>query len=74
MKKPERVTYEVHEVATRLGISRNAAYAAIRAGEIPSIRVGQRRIIVPIVAFDAWLASSGGNTPPRSGDLAARSD
>lgn len=64
MKHPERVTYEVPEVAARLGISRNATYAAIRSGTIPSLRVG-RRLIVPIASFEAWLASSASNDPSR---------
>lgn len=45
------------EVARRLGIGRNAAYAAVQRGEIPSRRIG-RRIIVPRVAFEKWLAET----------------
>ena len=62
VKHPERVTYEVTEVANRLGISRNAAYAAIHSGTIPALRVG-RRLIVPIASFEAWLASSTATEP-----------
>jgi excisionase family DNA binding protein len=50
----------IAEVALRLGIGRNGAYAAVQRGEIPFRRVG-RRIIVPRVAFERWLA----DTQPR---------
>lgn len=36
----------VDQTAAVLGISRGLAFAAVRAGEIPSIRIG-RRILVP---------------------------
>ena len=36
----------VEQTAMLLGISRGLAFAAVRAGDIPSIRIG-RRILVP---------------------------
>ncbi|HWL36686.1 MAG TPA: helix-turn-helix domain-containing protein [Frankiaceae bacterium] len=36
----------VEQTATLLGISRGLAFAAVRTGEIPHVRIG-RRIIVP---------------------------
>ena len=36
----------VEQTAKVLGISRGLAFAAVRAGDIPSIRIG-RRILVP---------------------------
>lgn len=36
----------VDQTAKVLGISRGLAFAAVRAGDIPSIRIG-RRILVP---------------------------
>ena len=48
-------TLTVPEVAERLRIGRNAAYDAIKRGEIPSIRIG-KRILVSCVAFDQFLA------------------
>ena len=36
----------VEQTAQVLGISRGLAFAAVRTGEIPSIRIG-RRILVP---------------------------
>ncbi len=51
----QRDTYTVDEVAERLGIGRNAAYEAIRRGELPALRIG-KRIIVPRAALDRLLA------------------
>jgi excisionase family DNA binding protein len=50
-----RKALTVDEAAYELGISRNAAYHAVRNGEIPSIRIG-KRIIVPRAAFEKLLA------------------
>jgi excisionase family DNA binding protein len=47
-------TLRVEEAAKVLGISRNTAYAAIRRGEIPVIRIA-RRILVPRPALDRIL-------------------
>jgi excisionase family DNA binding protein len=41
-----RRTVDVQELAVELGISRNAAYEAVKRGDIPSIRVG-RRVLIP---------------------------
>jgi excisionase family DNA binding protein len=48
-----RRTYTVEEAAAMLGLSRNAAYRACRAGTFPGlIKIG-RRFLVSKVAFDA---------------------
>jgi excisionase family DNA binding protein len=46
----------VDDVATRLGIGRNQAYAAIQLGHIPALRFG-RRWLVPRAAFERMLNS-----------------
>jgi len=53
-----RDTFTVDEVAERLGIGRNAAYDAIRRGELPALRIG-RRIVVPRAALDRMLDNCG---------------
>lgn len=50
-----RVTFTVDEAAARLGIGRNAAYEAIKRGELPALKIG-RRIVVPRAAFERLLA------------------
>jgi excisionase family DNA binding protein len=49
-----RATATVDEVAELYGISRGAAFDAVHAGRIPSLRVG-RRILVPVPALAAAL-------------------
>lgn len=54
-RDPQRATLTVDEAALRLGIGRNAAYDAVKRGEIPSIRIG-RRLLVPVAALERMLA------------------
>jgi excisionase family DNA binding protein len=51
---PEVLT--VPEVMAVLRLSRNSVYAAIRAGEIPVVRIG-RRLLVPRVRLEQLLES-----------------
>ncbi|HUQ38062.1 MAG TPA: helix-turn-helix domain-containing protein [Aestuariivirga sp.] len=43
--KIERETVTVEEASKALGIGRNTAYEAVKSGEIPSIKIGKRRLI-----------------------------
>jgi excisionase family DNA binding protein len=56
--RDERLTYTVPEVARLLGLSRGAAYAAVNAREIPSLRIG-RRTLVPRVGLERILGQVG---------------
>ncbi|MFT3831898.1 MAG: helix-turn-helix domain-containing protein [Micropruina sp.] len=53
----ERLTMTVEEAAAVLGIGRSAAYAAVRAGEIPALRVG-RKLLVPRQRLLAMLGEA----------------
>ena len=53
----QRQTLTVEEARRILGIGRNAAYEAVRRGEIPVIRVG-RRYLIPRAALELFLAAS----------------
>jgi excisionase family DNA binding protein len=59
---PNRDVMTVAEVADRLGISRNHAYALCAAGELPVLRLGHK-IVIPIGRFEQWLAGGGVATP-----------
>ncbi len=50
-------TQTIDEAAKELGIGRNQAYAAARRGEIPTIRIG-KRILVLREPFTRLLAGS----------------
>lgn len=52
----ETPTVSVEEAGRLLGISRGSAYEAVKAGEIPSVRLG-RRIVVPTAALRRLLAA-----------------
>ena len=51
----EDLTVTVEDCAALLGLSRNGAYNAVRAGGIPSIRIG-RSIRVPSAALRKLLS------------------
>jgi excisionase family DNA binding protein len=56
-----RPTISVEEVAVAYGIGRQSAYQAVRAGEIPSIRIGGKiRIPTAMVRRDLGLDPVGG--------------
>ena len=55
---PARLTYTVEEAAKLLGIGRGLAYEMVRDGSLPSLRLGQRRILVPRGALEALLRAS----------------
>jgi excisionase family DNA binding protein len=63
MNQNNRVTLTVEEVARLLRIGRGTAYAAVRRGDIPSIRIG-KRVLVPRAALERLLdAASAGEAP-----------
>ena len=53
--KAEKLTMSVPEAGQLLGISRQAAYNAAKAGDIPTLRVG-KRLLVPLARFERLLA------------------
>ena len=54
----ECLTLTVTEAGKVVGLGRNAAYAAARRGEIPTIRIG-RRILVPKAGLKKLLNGEG---------------
>jgi excisionase family DNA binding protein len=52
----------VEDLARELGISRQKAYTELRAGRIPSIRLG-RRFVIPRAAIAEWLRTAGDSRP-----------
>jgi excisionase family DNA binding protein len=47
----------VPEAGKQLGVGRNQAYQAAKAGQIPTIRIG-KRLLVPVSALDKLLSAS----------------
>ena len=54
----EPLAWTVDFTASRLGVSRNSLYAAIKRGEIPTMQLG-RRVLVPVAALLIKLAAVG---------------
>ena len=48
--------YTVPQVAEMICLSRSTAYRLVARGEIPSVRVSQRRIIIPETLLTKYLA------------------
>ena len=75
---PEPLVYSVEEAATALGIDRSLAFDLVRRGELPTLRLGRRRVI-PRHLLQNWLESrtsaSGDQHPPaEEGRQCQRSD
>ena len=58
----ERRTVTVREAALVLGVSTGVAYAAVRSGELPSVKLG-RRVVIPRARL---LELLGEDTAPES--------
>ena len=52
----ERLAYTVPELAAVLGIGRNTAYDLVAREDFPSIKVSDRRIVIPADGLKLWLA------------------
>ena len=50
----EKMAFSVKETAQLLGIARSTAWAAVWRGQVPTIRIGRRRL-VPKVALERML-------------------
>ena len=59
-RKTSNVYRTVDDLARELGLSRQVVYRELRAGRIPSIRLG-RRFVIPRTAVQEWLRNAGGN-------------
>jgi excisionase family DNA binding protein len=59
----DRKTMSIPEAASYLGIGRNSAYGAARAGQIPTIRIG-RLLRVPIAALERMLEQADKSSEP----------
>jgi excisionase family DNA binding protein len=64
-EQSEPLTITVEEAGRRLGISRGLAYELVRRGEIPAVRLGCRRLVVPAGAVEAIVRER--STMPAAG-------
>ena len=61
MNNNVRGALSVVEAAKYLGIGRSMAYEAVRNGEIPARRIGNRWII-PIADLNRWMGEKSSDT------------
>jgi len=45
----------VEEAAQQLSVGKHLLYRLIEEGDFPAIRVGKKRLIVPVEGFNAWV-------------------
>jgi excisionase family DNA binding protein len=53
------------ELTVFLPVGRSVIYRELRAGRIPSMKIG-RKIVIPRVAFERWLSECGGLPMPEA--------
>ena len=60
----EKLALSIAECAGRLGISKSLCYEMARTGQLPVLRCGQKRLVVPVRALELWLIArtKGGPT------------
>ncbi|MDK2992521.1 MAG: hypothetical protein PWP48_1754 [Clostridiales bacterium] len=58
----EKATYSVKEVAQILGVGQVLVYKEISIGNIPAVRLGKKRVVVPKWAIDELLGRQNGQT------------
>ena len=57
----ERLTLTVEELAQEFGISKPTAYELLKRDGFPSIRVTERRIVIPVEPLRRWLEENTEN-------------
>ena len=62
----ERQTLTADEVAEILGVAVPTVYAAVKRGELPAVRIGDR-VLIPKNALQRMLQQAGQNTPEIAG-------
>lgn len=55
MEDNGKLAYSVAEAAVALGISRCLAYELVHRGVIPSVRLGERRLVIPRTSLEMML-------------------
>lgn len=55
----EPICVSVSTAAKMLGVSRNTAYTMVKLKQLPTIRCGHRRLVVPLPALRKMLGEVG---------------
>jgi excisionase family DNA binding protein len=71
--KNECQTNSIEDLAEILGIGRSTAYAAVRNGTIPSIKVG-KRVLIPKVSLHRLLSGQTAKNERRCAESGTEAD
>ncbi len=53
-ENPQRLTYSPKEAMEKIDVSKNWFYEAVKRGDIPSVKIGNK-ILIPKKSFDAMF-------------------
>lgn len=56
----ERLALTVSETAQALGVSTKFVYQLVKQNNIPALRVGERRLLIPRDGLQKWLTNGAG--------------
>ena len=62
----DKLTMSIEEAAKVLGVGRNFCYELAKTGQLPTIRLGSRRLVVPRIALEKMLETA--DVQPRESD------
>ena len=51
----EKLVYNAAEVAESLGICKPEVYQLFKRADFPSVKLSERRVVVPVDALKRWL-------------------
>lgn len=55
LEREPKLAYSIEEAARAISISPSTAYRMVKAGELPSIQIGGRKV-VPVAMLAEWIA------------------
>lgn len=56
----KKAVISVREMAKYLGIGVNVAYELVRRPDFPALRLGEKRIVIPIDLLNEWVKNNVG--------------
>ena len=51
----EKLAVSVVEAARLISVSKSTAYALIEQGILPCVRIGEKRIVIPLRQLQEWI-------------------
>ena len=54
----DKLPMSIEEAAKVLGVGRNFCYELAKTGQLPTIRLGARRLVVPKIALERMLETA----------------